>query len=108
MKFELRNYQQDCITAVEADWSEGERSVIAVLATGAGKTLIASEIMRRAQGNCLFLADSRVIVSENALKFNLLAESQGSNERAGVEMGDQRSNGERIIIGSTQSMVNRL
>jgi len=108
MKFELRNYQQDCITAVEADWSEGERSVIAVLATGAGKTIIASEIMRRAQGNCLLLADSRVIVSENAVKFNLLAESQGSNERAGVEMGDQRSNGERIIIGSTQSMVNRL
>lgn len=108
MKFKLRDYQEDCITAVMNDWQEGEQAVIAVLATGAGKTLIASEIMNRAQGNCLFLADSRVIVSENAVKFNALAESQGSTERAGIEMGDQRSNGERIIVGSTQSVVNRL
>ena len=108
MKFELRDYQEDCIAAVESDWSEGERAVIAVLATGAGKTIIAAEIMNRAQGNCLFLADSRVIVSENATKFNALAESRGSSERAGVEMGSRSSGGERIVIGSTQSLVNRL
>ena len=108
MKFELRDYQEDCITAVMNDWNEGEDAVIAVLATGAGKTIIAAELMRRSQGNCLFLADSRVIVKENAVKFNALAESMGSREMAGLEMGSDVSSGERVVVGSTQSMVNRL
>lgn len=46
-KLKLRAYQQECIDAVFASWSEGTRRPAAVLPTGAGKTVIFSSLTQR-------------------------------------------------------------
>jgi superfamily II DNA or RNA helicase len=45
--FVLRDYQNECIDAVFAAWKTGVRRPVAVLATGAGKTLIFSDLIRQ-------------------------------------------------------------
>lgn len=43
----LRDYQSECIDAVFAAWADGMKAPAVVLPTGAGKTVVFSEIVRR-------------------------------------------------------------
>lgn len=101
----LRPYQQEFIDAVHRDFQDGRRRVLGVAATGAGKTIIASELMRREKGNCLFLADAQELVHQNADKF-----SRYSGEGVGVEMGDSHADpgAERVVVATSHSLFRRL
>jgi len=57
----LRDYQLECLAASEAAWQAGIRNQLAVLATGAGKTVIACELMRRRPGRSIVLVDRDVL-----------------------------------------------
>jgi CRISPR/Cas system-associated endonuclease/helicase Cas3 len=48
MKNELRNYQVEAISQLRQAIAKGNRCVVLQLATGGGKTTIASEMIRRA------------------------------------------------------------
>ena len=100
---ELRPYQKEFVDAVEKSFSSGKKRIMGVAATGAGKTILASEIMRREKGNCLFLADAQELIRQNADKFQ-----KWSGERAGIEMSSQQAGGERVIVATTQSLARRL
>ena len=102
---ELRGYQTEFIDAVEHSFSEGHKRIMGVAATGAGKTILAAELMRREPGNCLFLADAKELVDQNADKF-----FAHTGEKAGVEMASQWAipGVDRVVIGTSQSMVRRL
>lgn len=101
----LRPYQIEFIEAVEHAFSEGHKRIMGVAATGAGKTILAAELMRREPGNCLFLADAKELVNQNAEKF-----ASHTGERAGVEMGAQwaRVGVDRVVVATTQSIHRRL
>ncbi len=100
----LRPYQEEFIAAAERSWADGARRVLGVAATGAGKTIMTSELMRRERGNCLFLADATELVAQNAAKYYDYA-----GEFAGVEMAGSTAGGfDRVVVASSQSMVNRL
>ena len=102
---QLREYQTEFLDAVDHAFSEGHRKLLGVAATGAGKTILAAELMRREQGNCLFLADARELINQNADKY-----LQHTGERAGIEMGAQsaRVGIDRVVIATVQSIHRRL
>lgn len=101
----LRPYQHEFLDAVAHSFGEGHRRLMAVAATGAGKTILAAELMRREQGNCLFLADAQELINQNADKY-----FTHTGERAGVEMGAQTSRVgvDRVVVATSQSLHRRL
>src|SRR3984893_17573898 len=64
---QLRPYQVEIIAAFERTVAAGQRRVIMVMPTGAGKTVVAAEIARKHQ-RVLFLAHRREIVSQTCQK----------------------------------------
>jgi len=101
--FDLRPSPVELLEAVRRDFREHEH-VLGVAATGSGKTILASELMRGWEGNCLFLADAQELVRQNADKYFRYA-----GEFAGIEMGDSRAlPGDRVVVATTQSISRRL
>ena len=100
---ELRPYQQEAVNSVLRDFKDHQR-ILGVAATGAGKTILASELMRLAKGNTLFIADAKQLVEQNADKFH-----QYTGRKVSVEQGEHHASPTaRTVVGTTQSMVRRL
>lgn len=101
--FELRPYQQEFNAAVLRDFQDHDK-VLGVAATGSGKTVLASDLMDQKQGNCLFLADAKQLVYQNAEKYQSF-----TGEFANVEMGSSHARpGDRVVVATTQSISRRL
>ncbi len=96
-----RSYQQALFDAWEARKGEG-RGKLAVLATGLGKTYIASQIVRRTPGRALFLCN-RTELRRQAME--TLADDSG--RRWQVEQADQWAsvNGSDSVVALVQSMI---
>ncbi len=76
----LRPYQADAVKQIDQAYRGGKRAPILPLATGAGKTVVAGEMIRRevaAGRSCLFLAPRRELVYQASI----------SLARAGVHHG---------------------
>jgi len=76
----LRPYQVEAVNAVEAAWRAGRKAPLLALATGAGKTVVAGEVINREVlngGTALFLAPRR----------ELAYQASASLTRAGVDHG---------------------
>ena len=105
MTFSPRAYQSEFVSAVIADLRSHDR-VLGVAATGAGKTIIASMIMSQARGRCLFLADAKELVTQNADKFHKF-----TGETAAVEMAADKvdiADSPKVVVATTQSIARRL
>lgn len=64
---QLRDYQHDVVERLEQAMATGHRRVLLVAPTGAGKTVIAAEIIRRElerRGRVLFLAHRRELIGQ--------------------------------------------
>ena len=46
-KYKLRNYQEELISRIEASWKKGNRRILLQLATGAGKTIVFSYLVKK-------------------------------------------------------------
>ena len=80
----LRPYQEECIQEIE---KKGNGRWICSLATGLGKTVIFTNLKRK--GKTLILAHKRELITQPAKYFDC---------KIGVEMAEQTSNGEEVII----------
>lgn len=102
---QLRPYQEEFVDAVRHDFEQGHRRVMGVGATGMGKTIVTSDLMKREQGNCLFLADAQELVQQNARKF-----TEYSGEPCGVEMAEEAAipGIDRVVVATSQSLFRRL
>lgn len=100
----LRPYQREAIGKTMASLLEYDR-VLGVAATGAGKTILASELMRlHGDTRCLFLADAQTLVTQAADKH-----AQHTGEHASVEMGESDAMpGDRCVVATVQSLARRL
>lgn len=99
----LRPYQDEFVEKCVRAFSE-HRRILGVAATGAGKTIMASELMAREPGRCLFLADARELINQNADKF-----FRHTGERAGVEMSTSHASAaDRVVIATSQTIHRRL
>ena len=84
---QLRPYQSAAIERMETMISEGVKAPLIVAPTGAGKTVIAAEIVRRARGNTLFLAPRRELIHQTCRKLDDVGVPYGV-----VLAGDGRQN----------------
>ena len=89
----LRDYQQECHDEIE---KAGPGSWLIVMPTGSGKTATFTHLPRK--GKVLIIAHTRELVEQPKSYFD---------EPVGVEMANQTSNGEDIIVASIQSLRTR-
>lgn len=80
----LRPYQDKSVSAIEAAWARGERRVAGVAATGAGKTVMLSDLVRRYRETgdprpVLILAHRKELLSQ--------AEERLTDANPGVRVG---------------------
>lgn len=92
-----RDYQSRCIEAVLKAF-ETKRSVLAVLATGLGKTVIASELARL-RGEVLFIAHRETLIQQAAKKLRKWTNAHVAIERAGA-----RSRGAKFVVATVQTL----
>lgn len=76
----LRPYQLDALEQIDAVFRAGNQSPLLVLPTGSGKTIVAAELMRRAEQagrSILFLAPRRELVHQASAKLSALGVRHG-------------------------------
>lgn len=110
MSVTLRDYQEEAIQALFAGTSS-RTSQIVIMATGCGKTVVASDFMKRwtIPGDILFIAHRRELLDQTVKTYERL-----TGEQAYLEMGDCKApdlpmwGTRRVVVGSVQSLRNRL
>lgn len=76
----LRDYQDDAATEIDRLELAGESRILAIAPTGAGKTVLAAELLRRRalQGaRCLFLAHRRELIRQTSDKLKAIGLRHG-------------------------------
>lgn len=91
---ELRDYQKECIAAIEA---QPPGSYLCQMATGLGKTVTFANIPHR--GRTLLLSHREELVEQPRKYYNC---------SYGVERAAQYSNGEEVVSASVQTIARRL
>lgn len=108
--FRLRPYQREAVDAIFDEWTRSP-STLLVMATGLGKTVIFSEVVRRWEqgaGRVLILAHRKELVDQARDKAGLHTGSVPN-----VEMGDRRANRHGLmvksnaVIGSVQTLARK-
>jgi DNA repair protein RadD len=102
---ELRSYQRAVIAEYNQVIANGQRRVIVVVPTGAGKTIIATSIIREAAAEnkrILLLACSREIIKQTSLKLS----SQGI-EHGIIQAGLVADLGQSVQVASVQTLWSR-
>ncbi|MFT5051695.1 MAG: superfamily II DNA or RNA helicase [Chlamydiales bacterium] len=106
---QLRPYQSAALEAVRAAYKRKHRSVLVVMPTGTGKTVLFAEISRLAKGPVLVLAHRQELIEQARDKI-----SAWCDDVVAVEMGDRREftrpDGTRpkITVASIQTLRRRL
>lgn len=99
----LRPYQDDCVTAVRDAWRD-HRRVAAVLATGAGKTVIVADLLRQHLsehgGRAVVLAHTHELVSQMASTVTRLC----PDHTVGIVEAQRDESRRDIVVASVQSL----
>ena len=102
---QLRTYQTDTISKTADSLRKGKQAPLIVLPTGAGKTVIFSEIAKRAvqkNNNVLILVHRRELIKQASKK---LADIKVSH---GIIAAGFKTSDEPIQVASVQTIVRRL
>jgi ATP-dependent helicase IRC3 len=98
----LRPYQKECIEAVVAARRKGVRRMIVCLPTGAGKTVIFSELARLARKQVLVLAHREELLSQAREKLEAALAGQ---RVVSIERGaDRAPDSARVLVCSIRSL----
>ena len=98
----LRDYQLQVLDDVDAEWAAGRRRVLIQAATGAGKTVIAAEAIRRARRDdkrVLFIAHRRELISQASQKLYAAGIDHGI-----VQAGFPPRLGEHVQVASIATL----
>jgi superfamily II DNA or RNA helicase len=100
---ELRPYQREAIAAVIAARHAGTRRMVLALPTGAGKTVIFADLIRRARHSVLVLAhrDELVMQAKDKIERAL----QGSDRTVAIEQGNASAPRDAsVLVASIRSL----
>ena len=103
----LRPYQRDAVERIETAFADGRRSPLLVLPTGAGKTVVAAELIRRAVDageHSLFLAPRRELMRQASDKLAAVGVRHGIL-LAGADRHDAYA---RVQVASVDTLASRL
>ena len=101
-----RDYQREAIDRVLGDWSRGHRALLLVLPTGAGKTVVSADIVRRVvqqtSQRAVFLAHRAELLTQSKDKIRLVAPQMtvGLVQAANDELQRQ------VTVASVQTVTN--
>lgn len=100
---QLRPYQEDAVRAVLAARREGVRRMVLALPTGAGKTVVFSELIRRARHGVLVLAHRDELVRQAEAKIR--AALSGSTRRVAIEQAERHAPRDAdVVVASIRSL----
>lgn len=102
--FQLRDYQQQAVTATIQHFRSSDESAVIVLPTGAGKSLVIAELARLARRKILILAHVRELVEQNYEKYCSYGLKAGIYS-AGLQ---QKENSYQVTFASVQSVARNL
>jgi ATP-dependent helicase IRC3 len=98
----LRGYQQEAIDAVLAARREGVRRMLVCLPTGAGKTVVFSELARLARRQVLVLAHREELIGQARSKLEAVL---GDRHAVSIERGAERACAEaKVLVCSIRSL----
>ena len=100
----LRDYQEDCLKQIEKKHNEGIHRQMVVLPTGAGKTVVFSELIKRKKLKTLVIAHRVELLDQARQKLKQIA----PDIDAGIFCGDEKCHDKQVTIASIQSAVNAL
>ena len=101
--FKARGYQIQAFESCVAAWEEGHRKLLAVLATGTGKTLIFSMLAHWAVkngGKVLILAHQDELIDQAAQKLKRVSDIDAAREKA----DDYAAHSDPVVVSSIQTM----
>ncbi|MBC8072549.1 MAG: DEAD/DEAH box helicase family protein, partial [Deltaproteobacteria bacterium] len=102
---QLRPYQQEAVEAVIAARREGVRRMVLALPTGAGKTVIFAELIRRARHPVLVLAHRDELLGQARDKIEATLRAHGDLRRVAIEQGKHAAPSDaRVVIASLRSL----
>ncbi|MEM8629556.1 MAG: DEAD/DEAH box helicase [Chlamydiota bacterium] len=97
--FSLRDYQEACLNAIENNLIKEMRDQLIILPTGAGKTIIFSELIRRKKLKTLVIAHRLELLEQAEAKLKLVA----PDIESGVFCSARKELGKQVTIASIQS-----
>src|SRR3954464_15599639 len=103
---ELRAYQREAIDAVIAARRSGVRRMVVCLPTGAGKTVIFSQLARLARKTVLVLAHREELRPQGREKIDSAMNGGGdSGGSVAIEQGDKRAPSDtKVLVCSIRSL----
>lgn len=99
--FKLRPYQQEAVDRTIQYFRKSKDPALIVLPTGAGKSIVISELARKAKGRVLVLAHVKELVEQNAQKYMSYGLEVGIYS-AGIGL---KQTNQKVIFGSIQSVA---
>ena len=97
----LRPYQLDAIQKIIATYRAGERQQCLVMATGLGKTVVFSELVRRVDGEALILVHRDELVDQTVDKLKMLGVDP---EHIGIVKAQRNEVSAPCVIASVQTV----
>jgi len=102
--FQLRDYQQEAVSATLKHFRQSNESAVIVLPTGSGKSLVIAELARLAQRKILVLTHVKELVEQNHQKYQSYGVTAGIYS-AGLK---QKNTQYQITFASIQSAARNL
>jgi superfamily II DNA or RNA helicase len=106
MKVELRDYQTNAINDIRARFINGDKRICLVAPTGAGKTTIAAEIIKRtieSGKRVLFMAHRTELIDQCAARLDMFGVPIGI-----IKSGTKRANPRAPVqVASVQTLIRR-
>ncbi len=102
---QLRPYQLEAVNAVIAARKRGVRRMLLALPTGAGKTIVFSELIRRARHDVLVLAHRDELLAQAKEKIEAALARSNDKRRVDIERGQNRaSKRAQVLVASIRSL----
>lgn len=102
--FQLRDYQQEAVTATLKHFRKSNESAVIVLPTGSGKSLVIAELARLAKRKILILTHVKELVEQNHQKYESYGLAAGIYS-AGLK---KKENQYQVTFASIQSAARNL
>ncbi|PTQ56092.1 MAG: hypothetical protein BSOLF_0834 [Candidatus Carbobacillus altaicus] len=99
-KITLRPYQEEALSAIEEAYTRGIRRPVVALATGLGKTIVFSELLRRRGDTAMVIAHRDELIRQAVEKIRFVI----PHAEIGIVKAEENQKDAQIVVASIQSL----